>query len=321
MTSKILLIKGKGGLGNRILSAVCGLVFADLTGRHPVIDWRDGIYAPDGENAYPLLFDSPIPLDCKTFDDVRSDISPTVWSGRLTQSPQQMIETFSPRGHSNPTGYRRFCTDLATLGTAEQIAVYWSYLPKFGRLSRFMAGDPRFAGRNLDTVISDYLDRYFRPNARVSTALGNLHSQITGPSIGVHIRYTDRKVPLAPIRRALRNRLRRTPDAQVFLASDNAQVQADMAAAFDGIIHFPKHLPKDGVRLHSPTARIAKQREAENALVDMWQLGRCDHLICSRHSTFSVTSAYLGRMTPDRVTDVDRYSPSVVLKRVIQSYI
>jgi hypothetical protein len=56
MVKPILLIKGKGGLGNRMLSAVCGLALADLTGRTPIIDWRDGSYAPIGTNAYPLLF-------------------------------------------------------------------------------------------------------------------------------------------------------------------------------------------------------------------------------------------------------------------------
>lgn len=32
-SDRSLLIKAKGGLGNRMLSAICGLIFADLTGR------------------------------------------------------------------------------------------------------------------------------------------------------------------------------------------------------------------------------------------------------------------------------------------------
>lgn len=315
------MIKGKGGLGNRILSAVCGLVFADLTHRLPVIDWRDGIYAPEGENAYPLLFDTPISIEAASFEDVTDSVSPTVWAGHLNKTPQQMIEMFTPRSHSNPAGYRRFCTDLSTRANDARIAVYWSYLPKFGRLSRLMARDPRFANRDPSNVISDYLDRYFRPNARISRALDDLAAQIKTPSIGVHVRYTDRKIPLPPLQQALRRQLQKMPGAGIFLASDNASVQAQMAAMFDNVTHLPKYLPPDGGRLHSPTAQIAKQHEAENALIDMWQLGRCDHLICSRHSTFAVTSAYLGRMPGNRVTDIDRFTPSVVMKRVLQSYI
>jgi hypothetical protein len=69
MRRKILLIKGKGGLGNRILSAVCGLIYADLSGRTPVIDWRGmsanrvGERGGDAECYARLRFSPPIPYD------------------------------------------------------------------------------------------------------------------------------------------------------------------------------------------------------------------------------------------------------------------
>lgn len=56
----LLLIKGKGGFGNRILSAATGIVIAELTDRIAIIDWRDGEYMPRGTNAYPLLFEDPV---------------------------------------------------------------------------------------------------------------------------------------------------------------------------------------------------------------------------------------------------------------------
>lgn len=320
MSSRMLLIKGKGGLGNRILSAVCGLVFADLTGRVPVIDWRDGSYAPIGENAYPLLFKTPIPQDCAAFDDVTLPVSPAIWTGHLDQTPQQMIDRFIPDSHSSPTGYRRLCTDLAKLDTPEDIAIFWSYLPKFGRLARNLRRDSRFAGKTEADVISEYLARYFTPNDRVQAAVEGLGAKLGAPSIGVHIRYTDRKIPLHRVRACLHRRLAQTPEAQIFLATDSAEVQAQMQAEFPNIHHIPKYLAADGSRLHWPTSEVAKLHEAENALIDMWQLGRCDHLIYSRHSTFSVTSSYLGRMGAAQLDDVDRFSPMVVAKRLIQTY-
>jgi hypothetical protein len=318
--SKVLLIKGKGGLGNCILSAVSGLVYADLTGRTPIIDWRDGSYAPVGENAYAILFDTPIPPPYDAHDDVTDPVSPAVWTGHLGKTPQEMIERFIPDSHSKPTGYRYLCTDLRRLDAPEDIAVFWSYLPKFGRLAGHMRRDARFAGKSLAEVMSSYLDRYFTPNARVLAEVDSMAAQLGSPSIGVHIRYTDRKIPLHKIKSTLRKRLGETPDAKIFLATDNGNVQAEMQAEFDGIHLIPKYLPEDGSRLHWPTSEIEKVREAENALIDMWLLSRCDHLIYSRHSTFSVTSSYLGKMTKQQMDDVDRFSPKVVVKRIVQEY-
>ena len=99
MQSRTLVIKGKGGLGNRILSAISGLVYADLSGRKPVIDWRDGSYAPLGENAYPLLFQSPIgdeAIGGATMDD-GADVCPAIWAGNLNRQPCLLYTSPSPR--------------------------------------------------------------------------------------------------------------------------------------------------------------------------------------------------------------------------------
>ena len=317
---KVLLIKAKGGLGNRMLSAVSGLVFADLTGRTPVIDWRDGSYAPIGENAYPILFDTPITLRAEDFDTAAGPVNPAIWQGHLGLTPEKMVGKFTPDQHSSPTVYRKFCTDLTRLDAPEDLAVFWCYLPKFGRLARHMRRDPRFAGRSVDQVMADYLNRYFTPNPRVRAVVEATVAQMARPLIGVHIRYTDRKIPLDKIKAALRRRLAEMPGAGVFLATDNAAVQQEMKAEFPGLRHTEKHLNPDGSRLHWPTSEVAKVQEAENALIDMWLLSRADHLIYSKHSTFSVTSACLGRIGPDRQDDVDRFNLPVVVKRIVQNY-
>jgi hypothetical protein len=320
MLKPILLIKGKGGLGNRMLSAICGLAFADLTGRTAIIDWRDGSYAPIGTNAYPLLFQTPITKKCEAFDAISTSVSPPIWAGNLNLTPQEMIEKFAPRSHSNPLAYRRFCVNLADLDTPQDIAVFWSYLPKFKRIAHHLRRDPNFAKRSEKDIIAGYLEQFFTPNNRILQQVNTVAATLTVPSIGVHIRYTDRKIPLGPIKNALRQKLAEMPDASIFLATDNADVQAQIAAEFSNVHHINKHLPADGSRLHWPTSDIEKLQEAENALIDMWLLSRCDHLIYSRHSTFSVTASYLGNMSRAQLHDVDRYSPTVIAKRWIQAY-
>jgi hypothetical protein len=318
---RMLLIKAKGGLGNRMLSAISGLVFADLTGRTPLIDWRDGSYAPLGRNAWPLLFEGPQTRPVETFDAWPGPVSPAIWTGHLGLTPEAMVNRFDPARHASATVYRRFCTDLARLDAPEEIAVFWCYLPKFGRLRRHMRRDPRFAGRPLAAILGDYLDRWFRPNARVRAAVAALRADLPRPLIGVHVRHTDRRIPLAPIKAALRRRLAAQPGATVFLATDNAAVQAEMASEFAGVRFTDKHLNPDGSRLHWPSSDIAKVDEAENALIDMHLLAGADHLICSRHSTFAIAAELIGRLPAARVDDIDARNLRVVLKRIVQDYI
>ena len=169
-------------------------------------------------------------------------------------------------------------------------------------------------------VFANYLGRYFTPNARVRHALSQMRPTAKLPSIGVHIRFTDRKIPLGPVLKTLEQLKARHPTATIFLATDSAEIEDRLKRAFDKVITHPKRLGPAGARLHGPDTTCNPLQEAENALIDMWQLSRCDHLIYSRRSTFSVTSGYLGRFAPARIHDVERYSPTLWAKELLQRY-
>lgn len=318
---RLLLIKGKGGLGNRMLSALCGLTYAALSDRHPAIDWSDGIYAETGVNAYPRLFAAP-PMPPAAAFAAAAEVIPPIWRGQIARSPVEMITEHDPDRHSSPVIYRKYCVDLARLDQPEALAVFWSYLPKFGRLRRHLRRDPRFAGRSLEEVAAGLMAQWFQPNARVAAEVARIVAALPRPLIGVHVRHTDMKVPLAPIRAALRRRLAATPGAAVFLATDNAGVQADFAAEFGPLLHhIDKTLPEAGRQLHLAAHAFDKAREAENALVDMWTLAACDQLIYSRRSTFARTAVLIGAIPPARRDDIDRHNPLLRLKETLQDYL
>ena len=140
------------------------------------------------------------------------------------------------------------------------------------------------------------------------------------PRIGVHIRYTDRKVSLDRVFRETRRLRERAPDARIFLATDNAAVQARFCEAFDDVLVIEKALGADDRSLHQQTETDDPLREAENALVDMWGLAGCHWLVHSRHSTFSVAAALIGGIPRSRQRDVDRWNPRVVGKRWVQTW-
>lgn len=322
---KVLLIKGKGGFGNRILAATTGLVLAELTGRRPVIDWRDGIFLPEGVNLYPLLFDAPEPCVPEAFDR-ETDVVPAVWSNRLTEWAGQLIDSNFGGNHSSPFIYRKLCLDLAHPETPAKVAVFWSYLPKFARLRARMARHPAFRGRALKAVMREVLARHFTPNDRVRREVDRLFEGRQRPVIGVHIRYTDMKVPLEPIERALEQLQMQMPDSEIFLATDSAPVQDRIMARFANVFVIEKAVSADGGGLHRPGHDDAAKdtanplREAENALIDLWALSRCDWLIHSSRSTFSTFAALVGNIPAERQMDMDRFNPQIRLKQLFQAY-
>lgn len=321
----VLLIKGKGGFGNRILAAATGIVLAELTGRQPVIDWRDGIFLPEGENLYPRLFDAPEAADPALFDH-RTDVAPPIWSGRLGETARQLIDSDLAGRHSSPFVYRRLSLDLARPAAPERLGVFFSYLPKLARLRAGMARDPRFRGRPADEVLRDVLARHFTPNARVRGEVDRLFAGRPRPVIGVHIRHTDMQVPIAPFERAVASLRRRMPGSTLFLATDSGAVQDRIRSQFDGVMVIDKAVASGAEGLHRPDHRAAGEafadplREAENALIDLWALSRCDWLIHAGRSTFSVLAALLGPIPAARQIDIDRFNPVVRAKRWVQAH-
>lgn len=316
---KYLIVKAKGGFGNRMLSAVGGLVYADLTGRTAIIDWRDGSYAPHGVNSYPLLFESPNDLDPAMLDKA-TDVAPPVWRGQLDSQPGTLLSAQPAWRHSDPLFYRQSCIDLTRLDRDTPVVVYWSYVPKLARMRRIMATDPRFAGRDRHDISRDYLARWFTPKPRVLQTAERLIAPERRPVIGVHIRYTDRKIPLDRFERELARALERMPEASIFLATDNGMVEDMFRRKFPRVFTMEKWFPPEGARIHHNSTAPDMVREAENALIDMWALSRCDRLIYSRHSTFSWTSALLGGLSAADAVDVDRRNAVVIAKRFIQDF-
>jgi hypothetical protein len=313
---RFLIIKAKGGLGNRMLSAVTGLVYADLAKRIPVIDWRDGAYAPRGTNAYPLLFDSPIKMDPVQLDR-ENDVSPLIWHGNLNQPPRELIARFHPKRHSDPFIYRKYCVDLRKLDDPARVNVFWCYLPKLEKLQWAFSSNSRFAGKTVRQITIDYLKRYFVISPAIATNVTNLIDQLPKPIIGVHVRFSDRQVNLGKIERELKAAQQRLPGSAIFLATDNSNVQAHFIRLFERVYSWQKWFPEPKAAMHQNLSNPDPIGEAANALVDMYALARCDKLIYSRQSTFAYASKLIGDRHDEDCIDIDRMNPAVILKQFI----
>ena len=317
---RFLIIKAKGGFGNRMLSATTGIVLARISGRTPVVDWRDGEYLPRGKNSYPLLFEDPVGVDPSLFD-TRTDVTPSIWSGRLASHPTDVISQSYPNSHRSPFVYHKLSINLRNPGVSvEPVAVFWSYLPKLLRLRRQAKRVTEFRGMVMDDVTRTVLEEHFTPNERVRAQVEAVLDGLSSPTIGVHVRYTDRKVSLTRIMREVRRLRSSVPQSAIFLATDNANVRDAFCREFANVHSIDKAFGDNDNSLHEGVVLDDPLREAENALVDMWALAHCDWLVHSRHSTFSVAAALIGGTPQSRQIDIDRWNPRVVVKRWIQTW-
>ncbi|MCZ8137556.1 MAG: hypothetical protein O9266_14785 [Porphyrobacter sp.] len=318
-SGRALVIKAKGGLGNRMLSAITGLVLARLNDRTPFIDWRDGMYVERGVNLYPLLFDAGWMGDVDQFD-AATVTAPALWADRMADHPTDIIHQHFPNQHQDPFLYRKLGIPMNGPDPAERVGVFWSYLPKLKRLAGRMARHPAFAGKGIDAVTSDYLASYFRPVPEVAAKVDAIFRDIAAPVIGVHIRFTDRKAPLPRIIATIEKLARAHPEARIFLATDSAEAEEAVLARFPDVLRIDKALAQGGQALHVASGEFADPvEEARNALVDMMALARCNWLVHSSHSTFSVTAALIGRIPRERQADVDRFNPKVRIKQAFQA--
>ncbi|MEO1592230.1 MAG: nodulation protein NodZ, partial [Cyanobacteria bacterium J06632_22] len=82
MQDQYLLLKGYAGLGNRIAALVTAILYAKLSKRTLVVDWRDDFYSSDGRNVFDALFQTQsIPIDTalEILDQAAISIAPDAW--------------------------------------------------------------------------------------------------------------------------------------------------------------------------------------------------------------------------------------------------
>ncbi len=300
---KYLLIKGWGGLGDRTMAVATGLLYARLTGRRPVVDWTDSIYSADGSNAFFRLFDCPAAGDIDEIAPTDS-VAPAPWRGRLDQSTLEVREAVAPPG-SKLASHRQACVDLMRIDHPEDVIVMWSRRQRVEWLRpHFRGRHSELANRHADVILSQILATEIAPNPEIRDRIGRFrHERLPGPTIGVHVRHSDRRTRLDAIRRRLERRMAAEDGATVFLATDNAAVRDEFERSY-GAVSAPHWYAAPGEPLHKSPDRPNALEVGVEALVDLYLLAGCDRLIIDRESNFSKVAAVLSGAERSRIDDV-----------------
>ena len=321
--NKILVVKAKGGMGNRMLCAVTGIIYGELSGRKTVIDWRDESYSNDRSNTFSRFFNCHC-IYPETVLPATATIRPAVWKNNLDKSMSEMICEHDPDKHSSLRIHRKYSVDIRRLDYDEDIVVFWYYTGRIRALKRHLRTRQNdFKGLDTNGIIRKVLTEQMTLHKDIGQKIDDFRARHWPEEkvIGVHIRHTDRKINHAKYERHLRRFLKRFPDAHIFLATDNRQVSKEYQKRFKKVFSTPKWFPEGMASMHQNIDCPDKVANGIEALVDMYLLAECDCLIYSGYSTFSLISRILSDAQPENIVDIDRCNVKVRLKKLIRELV
>lgn len=305
---KVLLIKAKGGMGNRMLCTASGLLYAELAGRVPIVDWSDAAYSDDGRNVFSDYFVAPAvrPLEQLVKTD---DVVPVVWRGNLDSPLSSLIQKLDPTKHQSLWIHRKYSIDARRLDYPQQLAVFWHYKHRIHQMKRHLtaANSPFETHAGTKAILRDCLLRRMPIQPAIQAKIDDFQQRNwKGTMVAVHVRCTDLKTDLGAYDRALEKILPGISDPTLFLATDNPAVQERYQQRYGKIVSTPKWYPKDGASLHQNKECPNRFENGIEALVDMYLLGRCQYLIYPGSSTFSWISSILFNGDPANLIDIEK---------------
>jgi hypothetical protein len=314
-----LIVKGKGGMGNRMLCAATGILYGQLADRNVWVDWRDHTYSDDGRNVFPLYFDTDLVKEIPRFDN--ETIFPKIWQGNLQQSAHWMIEKYYRSKHSSLFIENKISIDTSKLDYSETVVVLWSYTEKIRKMKKIIKKSTQnYFFESKEQILRQIFTQKMPISDHIKRNISSFKSKYWREKvIGVHIRYTDRKINIDKYQKPLKYFLEKYPSAYIFLCTDNKQILKYFEEEYDRLFWLEKWYPEDNKTMHQNDKCPNRYHNGIEALMDMYLLAECDVLIYAGHSTFSWISKILSNAPSDHKVDILARNPTVQLKKIIRN--
>ena len=301
-SQKFVVCKGTSGMGNRILAACTALLYGEIADRKVVIDWRDNSYSEDeAENAFPKYFDCPTAYPVEAIPETQS-IFPELWTGNLDQSLGSL------RNELNVKGYSEMSFDVSSVDYFEEILVFCAYTHKIKRLRPLFKSDFAYLQ---DMTIPAILRLMLSSKLHLVKAIhDSIYSykekNFSANTIGVHVRYTDIKVPIKKLIDNVKRLVGRYEDATVFLATDSQAVIEQLGQQLPKVVTADKWFPPQGERMHQNWDNCPNRyQNGVEALTDLYLLSECDSIVFSSQSSFGYVASLLSKADPRQIYDVE----------------
>jgi hypothetical protein len=176
MSEKVLIVKGKAGLGNRLLSALGSILYAQISRRRLYVDWGDRGYSRDRQNSFPAFFEAPVLADpAEVAAAAARSLAPTIWRDHLSQSVDELMSLHEAHVEADTQASvnAKYTIDFLRADYPEDAVVRWSYTDEMYRLRRHFHGPFAYLREWRDEailrhIIKDELRR-FPPSRSAST--------------------------------------------------------------------------------------------------------------------------------------------------------
>lgn len=277
------------------------------TGRTLSVDWSDPVYSDGRRNVFPEYFRHP-PILPPDSIPAGASVTPPEWNGSVGTHLKEFQQRIDPDKRRSIREWRRFRIDLSRLDHPEKIAVFWTYYEQVHCLRKHFRGEyapyrrmktkeilRRLAGENLELAdpIRERVDR-----------IRNGWPKKT--SVGIHVRYTDKMSRIGAIFRKVDAIASREKDPILFLATDSKEAARIVARRFPNVITAEKWLPDRNRPVHLDRNCPDKSESGAAALVDLYLLAGCDHLVHDESSSFAYVASLLADTKRSKVHDVDK---------------
>lgn len=319
--NRILIVKSRGGLGNRVLSLLPSLAWAEKAGRCVFVDWEDGMYAPRGKNAFDAMFDYSKAVSVANRSSAwdREVVRPAIWQGCLSQNPHDLLVATWPRLVGSRFYHKKLSSSLyGSLHDSAPIVVHGGYMDiwKGAMKAREISPLGVDCGSRLAWLRSLF-SRYLRVPQEIMTRVKEAMKEIDpgDPILGIHFRNTDRSGNIKRYLNACRRYLGKNSAASVVLCSDDPFATVKFEDGLGrSIITLPREVMGSGGPLHFGQSDALKEQMAREALADVVVLSLCSHLVFQSSSTFGVLAHIMSSQPSQTLFDVERRS----VKRLVR---
>jgi hypothetical protein len=205
--------------------------------------------------------------------------------------------------------WRQFSIDPGMLDYKEELAVMWTYQQKIDSLRKHFAGRlEELAGAATEAILRNVLREDLLLHPEIRRRVDEFKkANFTGPTVGVHVRYTDYRSRLWAILYKLNKLLKCNRNLRIFLSTDNLQIKNMFEESYPAVTSTSHwYAPTPGVALHNNQNRVDPTENGVEALVDLYLLGECDYLIIDSSSSFAYLASLLTNAPESRVFNVAR---------------
>ncbi|QXE90352.1 tetratricopeptide repeat protein [Geomonas subterranea] len=296
---RLLLIKAWGyGFWSDVNHVLGQLLAAEMTGRSPVVHWgTNSLFSDDPlENAFNNFFE---PVSQVTINDVisrRRSFYPPKWQ-RDNVRHENLAKFDGPWSR---------CSALWNLERNEEVVVSDFHYAVNDLAPWIPAGHP-LHGRSTEEIYLYLFDRYLKVQPRILERVEAFYrQQLAGaPVVGLHVRGGDKVGEDPGLARLnalylpeLERLLRETPQARIFLSTDDDRILARYRERFGSRLVYTVSTRTANVQGVHYQKQASRRALGEEVLIDTLLAARCDRFLGNGLSNVSLAVAQMRRWTP-----------------------